>query len=301
MICPGCGHNNSDTLHFCTRCGIRIKEKEEDVVIISPQSMTQEDSHRRSTRENIPTEVAHSNPAMFNKRFIPSQVLKDKQSRSFIVELEETTIVIKETSKRTQPWLVIVDGKEYSVTPSKKKTEVQFKTRKSNHVLSLWNGAASNFFFMALFWQRGVAVAIDGIPVRNTLADPLLVLKEGRVAIWMFTALLAFKAAVITILSNNAQTAIGAAIVYGVAFLFMLVAAISFRINPRIALWGGLIFGILETIDFFSIIFMSDPSIGSIKINPAQLTITFYIWGSLRLGLLYAMVRSLKSIKKILE
>jgi hypothetical protein len=27
MICPNCGHDNNDKLHFCVRCGTRIKEK----------------------------------------------------------------------------------------------------------------------------------------------------------------------------------------------------------------------------------------------------------------------------------
>ncbi|MCK9426318.1 MAG: tetratricopeptide repeat protein [Ignavibacteriaceae bacterium] len=245
-----------------------------------------------STEEK--NEFAYTHPKMFTRTFIPSQHVKNKEKEVFIVEYEGVTIEVFRTAKEDDPLTVYIDGNLTAQIYKNEKRTIEFYVKGTTYKLYVWNARAKNFFFSSFIFRNGIAITIDDIPVKDTLADPLLNIAEGKVGIYIFLGLLLIKAVVwpiVRTINNQPQDAVGILFIYGTFALGILAAVLIFKKNPQTGLWIGIIIGGLETVDFFYAVF---------AFQHGQL-LGPLIWGALRTGALVAMGRSLIALRSILN
>lgn len=239
-------------------------------------------------------EFAFSHPKMYEKTFILSKHVKDKEKEVFIVEYEDVYIEVFRTLRNEDPLAIYINGEFVEQVNKNKKSILEFSSKFNKHKLYVWNARARNFFFSSFIFRNGIAITIDDIPVKDTLADPLLNLAEGKTAIYIFLALIVLKA-ILTLFIQSSEDgtdqAIGSFLIYGIFVIGLILAVAIFNKNPRASLWIGLILGGMETIDFlysyFSVIHKQSAGL--------------LIWGSLRIGALFAIGRSLKALEAILK
>lgn len=245
-----------------------------------------------STEQEKP-QFAYINSKMFEKIFIPSQHIKNKEKEVYIIEYEGVTIEVLATSNLDEPLLLYIDGEQKAQISKENRIEIQFSAFNKIHKIKVWNGRAKNFFFTNFIFHEGIAITIDEIPVKNTLSDPIRNLKEGKVAIYIFLGLIVLGAIIVQLIKfpNGLQDTTITMITYGTLSILLLYAILIYSKSPRTALWIGLIIGSIETFDFiYSFFAMHGKNFFS-----------FFFGGSIRTGSLYAMYRSLKAINAILR
>lgn len=245
--------------------------------------------------KNETPEFAYSKSDMFNRSFIASQHIKGRNAEAFIINFEDAVIQVNRTNDKSSPIQVRVNGELSASVEWKKNETIDFKTFSGSHKLEVWYTRAKNFFFTNFFFKQGIAITIDGIPVQNTLADPILILDEGKVSLWIFFIILLLKGLIILQLSIKATSGfnpeqLGILIIYLIPLLLILYAGLTFSKNPSRALWFGIVLGSIETLEVL---------VGMISTSSYDFINIFFI--GLRISCITAMIRTLKSLKVLLK
>lgn len=231
---------------------------------------------------------------MKSQKFIPSQRILGSNKELFIIKYEGSVIEIHRTNNLYEPLVVQINGKEVETIPSKQNKEIIFSTDDSEkHKLEVWNERINNSPLIKAIGKDGIAIVIDGIPVQNTLADPLMGLSKPKVFLWLLTAFLFFISIILPIIQIQNGFEIKLSIVLYAYFLLLILsiyAVLTFQKNPSRSLWMGIIISASELI-YYGVYFISDSDF-------RILSIAFLI---LRLIILSSLIISLKTIKSFLD
>lgn len=228
-----------------------------------------------------------------NTRFIPSQRIKGSDKELFIINYEGSVIEVQRTSNLYEPLIVRLNGELLETVPSKQNKEIEFSTADGKHKLQVWNERVENTLIPKIFVKDGIALVIDGVPVQNSLADPMSRLSSGKAVIWLLTILLFLKAFLIPLSFIQAfkdTHNLVILFVYIILFILSLSAALTFQLNPLRSTWIALAICIIELVEFiYSIMLTRDFSI-----------LTFLFLG-LRIGILSWLIFSIRNLKHILN
>lgn len=189
---------------------------------------------------------------MKEKRFIKSQKISGSSKEVFIVKYAGMLIEIERNVNIYEPLKVRLDGELIETIPSKQNKEIEIKSVDGVHKLHVWNERADNRFFLPIFAKDGVGIVIDGIPVQNSLADPVLKMKSTIITIWVLVALLFFKsflAPLANIKEITEPEQFTFIFIYITFFILSLVAAVTFKSNPLRSVWLALLVTIIEIVD----------------------------------------------------
>ena len=228
-----------------------------------------------------------------NARFIPSQRIKGSDKELFIINYEGSVIEVQRTSNLYEPLIVRLNGELLETVPSKQNKEIEFSTADGKHKLQVWNERVENTLIPKIFVKDGIALVIDGVPVQNSLADPMSRLSSGKAVIWLLTILLFLKAFLIPLsfiqeFKDTQNLAI--LFVYIILFILSLSAALTFQLNPLRSTWIALAICIIELAEF----------IYSITLTRDFSFLTFLFLG-LRIGILGWLIFSIRNLKHILN
>jgi len=136
--------------------------------------------------------------------------------------------------------------------------------------------------------------SIHNIPVKNTLAAPLVGIKKGSVGLYGFAFLFSLKFIGCIISDSDSDLSI----VYILGAIACALFAFNLKQIPKVALYGGVALAILETADFvFAGIlkFINDIKLNS---NPVASFVAFIGWSSIRLWLLNSIFKAIRAFKK---
>jgi len=242
------------------------------------------------TSEEQP-EFAFHKDGIFDKSFIPSQHVKGSNTEVFIIKLDNSVLEISRTSDFSNPLLVRLNGETFEIVEHNEKKKIEFENATGKHLLVVWNARAKNFVFSNFISKRGLAITIDGIPVQNTMSDPIMNLDEGKIAIWGYIGLLSIKISLTYLIrsSIDSSSAFTTILPYLLILVLLIYAGLTYPKNPKKSIWFGLILGSLETLDFISGIIIHQ--------NFGSVAILFLI---LRTSCLFALIRTIKTINRIL-
>jgi len=230
---------------------------------------------------------------MKHQRFIPSQRIKGSDKEVFIINYEGAVIEVQRTSNLYEPLVVRLNGELLETIPSKQNKEIEFSTPEGKHKIQVWNERVENNLIPKIFVKDGIAVVIDGIPVQNTLADPITRLTSGRALIWLLTVFFFVRAFVIpftTIKDFSEIQHLPIVFIYIFLFILLLSSALTFKLHPVRSTWIALILSFLELAWYiFSII---------ITIQIGLLTLLYLLF---RIAIFSGLVFTLKNLKQILD
>ncbi len=226
-------------------------------------------------------------------RFIPSQRIKGSDKELFIINYEGSVIEIQRSSNLYEPIIVRIDGKMLETVPSKQNKEIEFSTADGKHNLQVWNERVENTLIPKIFVKDGIAIVIDGVPVQNTLADPISRFNSGKAFIWLLTILLFVKAFIVPLSSNQLliqdETKLYLFINI-ILFILSLSAALTFQLNPIRAVMIGLFASIIELAEYIFAITMLK-----------EISIVVILFTILRLSILASIIFSFRNLKLILS
>jgi predicted metalloprotease len=226
-------------------------------------------------------------------RFIPSQRIKGSDKEVFIINYEGSTIEVQRTSNLYEPLIIRLNGELLNTVPSKQNKEIEFSNPSGIHKIQVWNERVENNLIPKIFVKDGIAVVIDGVPVQNTLADPISKFNSSKAWIWLLTTLLFVKAFIIPLSSNQFFTQGEPNLflfINIILFILSLSAALTFQLNPVRAIWLALVVSLLELADYIFAIAM-------IK----EFGIVVIIFTVLRLSILSSLIYSLHNLRLILN
>jgi Ca2+/Na+ antiporter len=228
------------------------------------------------------------------KKVIPSQRIIGSNKELFIIKYEGSVIEIHRTNNLYEPLTVQLNGAVIDTIPSKQNKEIIFTTEDGGtHILEVWNERIDNSPLIKVIGKDGIAIVIDGIPVQNSLADPLTGLSRPKFFLWLLTAFLFFVSIVVPIIRIQEGYKLEYSIftiAYIVLFVMAIIAALTFQRNPIRSIWLAITVSLIELI--YSLYFIL--SLGNFSLY----TIIFTV---LRLSILYSLFYSLKNIKSILD
>lgn len=229
---------------------------------------------------------------MKTKRFISAQRISGSSKEVFIINYEGMVVEIERNVNIYEPLKIRLDGDLIDTVPSKQNKEIKLISQNGEHNLHVWNERADNRFFLPIFAKDGVGIIIDGIPVQNSLADPVLKMKSTIAVLWLMVALLFAKSFLLPLANIKEITQpeqFAFIFIYISLFIISLVAAITFKSNPLRSVWLALIVSILELTEYF--IFL-------LSIEISIMTLLFLV---LRIIIFSQLVISLRNIKLILS
>jgi hypothetical protein len=141
---------------------------------------------------------------------------------------------------------------------------------------------------------NGIGIEIDGKPVQYTLADPEIHIKNGRSGLYFLLFVLGFKciwtfSSVFEKYTSYVIAGVSSAI-YIIPLLIVLTAAVQYKNWTAFAIIAGIIFSLLEMLDYVTGI----PAGISSGANGA----TFVIWILIRVSALYLLYNAWKWKRK---
>lgn len=238
--------------------------------------------------------TTNSTKNTLNRKLIPSQRVVGSNKELFIIKFEGSVLEIHRTNNLYEPLVVQLNGVTIDTIPSKQNKEIVFNLEDgSAHKLEVWNERLNNSPFLKLFMKDGIAIVIDGIPVQNSLADPLTGLSRPKFFLWLLSALLFFISIVIPIIKIQEGYKIEYSVfLVGYIFLFVLalVATLTFQANPIRSVWIAISISALELIYTFYLI-----------ITYERYDLYSILFLALRLSILFSLFYSLKYLRSILD
>jgi len=127
---------------------------------------------------------------------------------------------------------------------------VTIDTEKGKVNVTAWINRASSaekFFGLA---KDGVGIEVDGIPVKNTLADPDEYLNQGRSGLGLLLFTLVARGILTHVLNND----LGFALVFYIPALAVLAFLLLYKKCILLALIVGAVLGIIELVDYITTI-----------------------------------------------
>ncbi len=231
---------------------------------------------------------------MENKKFIPAQRIIGSNKELFIIKYEGSVIEIHRTNNLYEPLVVQMNGVVLDTIPSKQKKEITFNIEDGSiHKLEVWNERINNSPLIKALGKDGIAIVIDGVPVQNSLADPLAGLSKPKLFLWLLAAFFFFLSIALPIIQIQNGYAIKLSmILFSYIFLFILslYAVLTFQTNPIKSIWIGIVLIVLESLySSYFIVSTIGFSIGSLGL------LVF------RLIILSSLIFSLKTLKALLD
>jgi len=135
------------------------------------------------------TEFSYHDPKMFNRTFIQSKVLQNENTKITNISFHDVTIEVIQTIQNKDEVIIVINGTETDRLAKGLTKKIEFQSELGKHQLIIWQAKVRNFLFTNIFFKEGLAITIDEIPVKNTLADPFENLEEGKISIWIFLIL----------------------------------------------------------------------------------------------------------------
>ncbi len=323
LYCSFCGKRIYEESAFCSNCGQKvIRVAEPDSKIPEPLETKQEagkgenvagineeaervpettpigpnaEGRNTSTRERIP--FAH------NRKIIPAIYSKDKSISKYLIEIDGKRIeVVADFGKKPKVELFVEGEPPETVNDQESEVSFEFEGLSSTHTIDIWYSLAAGSTFNVRYKEAGVAIKIDGVPVKNCLSDPLVGIKGGNTGLILFAVALGLRAIFTIVSFLNGSADISVAVVYILLVSVMITFAIMLKSKPKVALYGGLALGLLETVEFIvgTILSIKDAmenySAGS---TPAKFMLGFLIWGSMRIWALHSMWKATRALKRL--
>lgn len=223
-------------------------------------------------------------------KFIPSTKIKSKGKKTIVADYKGLRFDLENSGDSCE---VFVNGKELGSAYIDNEI-FTFKTEgpEGEIKVDIWVRASIKNLVYSLSIEKGAGMRIDDIPVQNTLADPLFVIKKSRLYIVIFIAFLFIKSIfpIFQYLNNNLNIfgLIGQEGIYFIPFMYLLITTLSFKSMPKTAVYSGLIIGILETLDY---------GVGGI-LN-LNINLVFIVFFLLRIGCIIALINAAKQFNKI--
>jgi len=231
---------------------------------------------------------------MENKKIIPAQRIIGSNKELFIIKYEGSVIEIHRTNNLYEPLVVQMNGVLLDTIPSKQKKEITFNLEDGNiHKLEVWNERINNSPIIQALGKDGIAIIIDGVPVQNSLADPLTGLSKPKFFLWLLTAFFFFLSIALPIIQIQNGYAIKLSmILFSYIFLFILslYAVLTFQTNPIKSIWIGIVLIVLESL--YSSYFI----VSTVGFNIGSIGLLI-----VRLVLLSSLIFSLKTLKALLD
>jgi len=127
---------------------------------------------------------------------------------------------------------------------------VTLDTDKGQINVKAWINRATSFEKFMGFSKDGVGIEVDGIPVKNTLADPDEYLNQGRVGLGFLLFTLAARGTLTYVFDRD----LSLALVYYIPALVVLAALLIYKKFLLLSLIIGSILGIIELVDYVTTI-----------------------------------------------
>ena len=199
---------------------------------------------------------------MKHQRFIPSQRIKGSEKELFIIKYEGSVIEVQRNTNLYEPLILRLNGELLDTIPSKQNKELEFSTAYGKHKIQIWNERVEYSLIPKIFLKDGIAIVIDGVPVQNSLADPIEKMTSTIALIWLLTILFLIKGFIIPISNFNVLKEtqnIAILFVYIIIFVLSLSAALTFKINPLRSIRIVLILSFVELSEYlYTVIFISN-------------------------------------------
>ncbi|HZW39205.1 MAG TPA: hypothetical protein VFF33_07910 [Ignavibacteriaceae bacterium] len=239
------------------------------------------------------TEFAYQNPKMFDKTFINSQIINDKENEIYIIDYLATRIEIIRAYNPEEPIKVFIDGTLIDLVNKNQRKEILFYIKNEPQKLYVWNARAKSFFFTNFIFRNGLAATINDIPVKNTLSDPFNIIFEAKISMYLILVFLIIKSFVIPISQYkiSPESAISNLVFYILLIIVLALGIYLIQKKPKTALMIGIIIGIVEFGDYLFGYFNSD----------IKTTQSLFFWSSIRIAFIVAIIRSYKSLNKLLK
>jgi len=324
LYCAFCGKRIFEKSSFCSGCGqkvIRIEEQdikatetlapEKEIVktVITPKTIEEttpvlENAPAKEIIEPLdirtPEQVPVSRP---DKKVVPAIFSKVKDINKYLIEIDGKRIdVVADLGKKPKIDL-FVEG-ELPETIDKQDSEVTFEFEgiTNKHKIDIWFSLAPSSMLNVRYKEAGVSIKIDGVPVKNSLADPVVGIKGGIAGLILFTIALGIKVISSIVQSTNGSVSIYAAVVYIVLVSIMITFSLMLKSKPKFALYGGLAVGLLESVEYVAGTILSfKDSFGTYSSgsNTSGLLVGFFIWGSMRIWALSSIWKSTRALKRL--
>lgn len=236
---------------------------------------------------------ANSDPNIYEKSFLPAQIINTNEKESVILEYDGVTIEACRTNDKNQPLLLYVAGSLLASLKNDEKKILEFNSANQTNSIKIWNARNTLPFFTNFIFRDGIALTINDKPVKGTLADPRTNLWEGRIGIIIFLVLVAIKIAIAHLINNwsNQENNLLTYSIYIIMAVCLVSSLILYAKRPYIALWLGLVIGSLETMDYIVGLFLSPP----------KSIFVLFFWGVIRVSSIFVIYRSLNAIKTLLR
>ena len=271
LYCSFCGKRIYEESTFCSNCGqkvIRVVEQDEKAPGV-PEINQEEAKSENVTRviegtervpdatqtepieneRNIETQgqVSSAHP----KKVIPAICSKEKEITKYVIEIDGKRIDIVANLGKKHKLELFVEGEPPElITEQDTVVAFEFDGLSSRHTLEIWYCIASSSMLNVRYKETGIGIRIDGVPIKGSLADPLLGIKGGVSGLLVFAFALGAKAIFSAIQSVNESASIYGFLVYLVLVIAMIAFALLLKTRPKMALYGGLVIGLLETVEF---------------------------------------------------
>jgi len=316
--CPFCGERVYKSATYCINCGKRLdlinddekgdskfeyhEQKHDDRVFDA--KLATEKIEERDERKIIKSiekdEIATKKPRVLpgqKRGYVPSLLIRDKDVSKWIIDYDGKRIdVISEFGEETKI-KVLLDGE--LIKNIKNPDEVNLLNLdgySGSHVIEIWFSSSERRSVLSpSFKGKGVGIKIDNIPVRNTLADPLEGIESSLIGLYGFAFFFSFKFIKLII----SDSFVDMAIIYIFGAIACLLFAFNLKQIPKIALYGGVLLGIIEITDFaFGGIFEIIKELES-NSSITKEVVSLIFWGSFRLWLLNSIFKAIKAFKKL--
>lgn len=224
-----------------------------------------------------------------SQNIIPSFYTKEQNLEKWSLQFDGKQIAFSRLLKKPFTISIFIDGSLKNESDAQQ-IEFSFIGDTGSHSVEIKNDTKENNFPLVPYFITGLSIKIDNSPVEGTISDARKLIKQANLGLWIFVFFLGLKTIVPVFRQKDLNDLIGNAIVYGLPFLLLVWFGLTANQRPRRAIYGALIIGILETIDFAS----------GFLINFQQnLVVSLIIWGGVRWGALTALWKGRSKLKEL--
>ncbi len=229
---------------------------------------------------------------------IQAELKREKGREMLCLKAGESMIEIVRELGKSERLTVIVNGGELgTVTESKERKTLQYTDASGDHTLEVWFITAMTRIPFLWNTVSGIGLLVDGNPVSNSLADPMVYIRDGKPVLWFYTVILFLKS-ILTgyhnyLIQYPFLTVFLSAALYALPALFLMFFALSYRRKPRLALYAGMTIAALEMADFVwgTIINLQ----GHQTIN----SITLALWFAIRVVCLLTLSKGILALRRL--
>jgi len=209
------------------------------------------------------------------------------------MEFDGLKLEVEELVENPRKLRFFINGNQAGIGPIEKILETDFEGTSAKHRIRI-KTVKRNSLLLNFTPVHGISIEIDDVPVQNSLADPLTILKIGRAAIAFFTFLYTLKTVMEIAGVNDSsplESRLIASSLYVLPAIVMLFLFLIYMRRPKVAVYVGLVLSVLECIDFGFGMYM----------NPEQLRniMSVLIFAGLRISSVLTLIKASKALKQL--